>query len=306
MLRWFPDVAPPAPYSLLVVDGRVLLVPFAMHHQRQTSSSSGNGRNIRWEYSHRNNETTLNWSAKSDKLEETVSIQSDGNTSVRAMRKPLEGSSEPPLSFTQSPGKPLEFRVGEGDGAKAWTADTLWLLLLQCPEECETRLFPLLGEKQIALDFEVRYAPLRDALLQTEVEQSGSKRWEALVKQLNDDSFARREAADRALRAGGAGARHFLGGLDLTKLQPEQQYRIARMLREQGTTMAKDRLPKVVKSLRSDPRAWIALLADADEAVRRRAADKLELLLGREIEFDPTADATTREEQIKVILKTQR
>ena len=289
------------PYMLFVGNGRLILISGSMHNRASTSSSSSNGRSVTTEFRQMQGKTTLTRTLKSDEGEEMLSFDNEGTTSVTATRKPSDKSKEPSLSFSQSPGKPLEFSLGSGEAKKTWRADNLWLLLLECPKECETHLFPVLEAKEFSLDLPIEYAVLRDALTAVHVQKANAGGWDDLVAQLDDDSFAKREAADRALRAGGATAINFLKGLDLTKLTPEQQCRIARIVHGHDTVSSEDRLPAVVKKLQDNPRTWTALLADDNEPVRRRAAENLAALTGRKIDFDPAADERTRAKQIEAI-----
>lgn len=286
------------PFFLFVGNGRIVLVPGTPHNQSHTSSGHADGRSVRMEYVHQGNETSVDWTATGNGEQEAISIRADADTTVQMSRKPSEGAKTPRVTFTQTPGKPLELRVGEGDGAQVWRAENLWLLLLQCPEECQNLLFPSLTGNGVGLMVPFRYDALRDALLQSSVEPSGTEKWDRLVAQLDDDSFALREAADRTLRAEGDAALVYLRELDLSKLRPEQQCRIARMLRADESPLEVDKPPQVAKRLRSDPRTWLFLLSDADETVRRGAVEKLKVLLGREVDFDPAADEPTRERQL--------
>ncbi len=286
------------PYYLFVGNGRIVLVPGAPHNQSHSSNSHSLGRSIQMQYRHSGGDTSVDWTAKGKEGEDSVSIQSLGDTSVRVTRTRSSDSEEPSFSFTQSPGKPLEFRLGEGESARTWKADNLWLLLLQCPDEYRTHLLPILTDQSIGLVMPFGLEALRDALVKSEVESSGAETWKRLVAQLNDDSFARREAADRALRAEGTAALAYLRELDLSKLAPEQQFRIAHMLRESDLTAEVDNPAQVVSRLRNDPRTWLFLLGDPAEAVRRSAVEKLAVLLGRDIEFDPGAEEPTRRKQL--------
>ena len=55
-------------------------------------------------------------------------------------------------------------------------------------------------------------------------------RWATLVQQLGDDSFAKRQAADRDLRAADGLAVAYLRHLDLNRLDAEQQSRVLRII----------------------------------------------------------------------------
>ena len=106
-------------------------------------------------------------------------------------------------------------------------------------------------------------------------------RWAALVRQLGDDSFAQREAADRELRAGGPAALAYLRHLDFGRLDAEQRFRIRRILEAAAAQTGDDSPEQAAASLAGDPLVWLALLDRPERATRQAAAAPTRLAAGR-------------------------
>ena len=83
------------------------------------------------------------------------------------------------------------------------------------------------------------------------------------MTQLGDESFAKREAADRALRTGNAGSIAYLRQLDVSHLDTEQQFRVSRILDAIAVRNGEDSVEQVAATLATDPTVWLALLAQA-------------------------------------------
>ena len=115
-------------------------------------------------------------------------------------------------------------------------------------------------------------------------------RWAALVAELGDESFAKRKAADRALRTGNAGAIAYLRQLDVAHLDTEQQFRVGRIVEAMAVPNGDDSVEQIAAALATDPTLWLALLGRPDLATRRTAARELTRLLGQSIPVDPAAD----------------
>ena len=117
------------------------------------------------------------------------------------------------------------------------------------------------------------------------------------MAQLGDESFAKREAADRALRTGNAGAIAYLRQLDVSQLDTEQQFRVGRILEALAVQNGDDSVDQVAATLATDPALWLALLARPDPSTRRTAARELARLLGQSIPVDPAADPDSQKAQ---------
>ena len=53
--------------------------------------------------------------------------------------------------------------------------------------------------------------------------------------------------------------------------------------------------------LATDPRVWLAMLSDDDSQRRQLGKDRLARLLQQPIEFEPTAEAPVRQNQIELL-----
>jgi len=122
-------------------------------------------------------------------------------------------------------------------------------------------------------------------------------RWATLVKQLGDDSFAKRKAADRALRASDRAVLCYLRQLDFDRLDAEQQFRVHRIVRFLTRPGEDDSAEEIAVSLAGDPVVWLALLARPEQATRQTAARQLALLLGEPVKVDPAAEPDTQKDQ---------
>ena len=130
--------------------------------------------------------------------------------------------------------------------------------------------------------------------------------WAAMVGQLADNDFGKREAADRALRAGGPAVVSYLQQLDHAALDAEQQFRIERIIDSFRDQTASDSTEQVAAMLAGEPLVWLSLLDRPQEATRRAAAKELATLLGEPIAVDPAADPATqkdRREQLRARLQ---
>jgi hypothetical protein len=216
----------------------------------------------------------------------------------RATRGPSKGVS---VEFLQTPSQPLTLTVrGEGQ-PKVYRADGLWQLLVVEPEVSRQHLTPLLELLRPEWRLADKASEVEEELLQSAA--SGKlpdrQRWEALVKQLADDRFARREAADRELRAAGPAVIPFLERLDFAHLEAEQQARVRRILSELSQDIDDDTVPQIAVGLAAEAPVWLGLMSRPEECTRRLAANQLALLLGGPVDFNPAAGAAVRQTQIE-------
>ncbi len=203
------------------------------------------------------------------------------------------------LDFRQAPGEPVVLKLGTGPGQQVLRAADLWRLAIGHPAECRQHLLPL-------LDMLRPGSKLADAVAEVEtklLEGAGGEavaqraRLAVLVRQLGDDSFARREAADRELRAAGHAATVYLRHLDSGRLDAEQRFRIRRILEAAAAQTTDDSPEQAAASLAGDPLVWLALLARPERAARKVAATQLASLLGGPIDLDPNADPDTQKDK---------
>jgi hypothetical protein len=225
--------------------------------------------------------------------QEQLSI-SVGDT-VSICREPRGKSSLVRMEFQQS-AEGVRLTLDAGERRRDYRAADLWRLLIAQPGECRRHLLPVLellrpDWKLFEMAAEAEKNLLESARADT---APGSARWTALVAQLGDDRYAQREAADRALRAGGPTALAYLRRLDPSHLDAEQQYRVRRILDAAAARSEDDTADEIAGALFHDPAVWLALLERPDHSVRQAAAGRLAALLGGPIDIDPAAEPNTQ------------
>lgn len=222
-----------------------------------------------------------------------------GGDRVLMRRTPQGGSALPFVEFNQVPNEPIVFTLGSGAERQVHRARGVWQLLIARPTPCRRHLAPLL--ELLRPDWKLaETADAVEAKLLSEaatVGTSGRTRWAALVAQLTHESFARREAADRALRGGDPGALAYLRQLDFARLDAEQQFRIRRIIEVLAAQDNEDSVEQAAAALAVDPMVWLALLERPQPATRQTAARELSALLGEQIPVDPAADPDTQKDR---------
>lgn len=222
---------------------------------------------------------------------------------IHVRREPRGKSTFEAADFLQAPAQPLTLTVTGSGKTAVYQADGLWQLLLLEPDVCRKHLVPMLELLRPDWRLANKAVEIEEELLLSA--SSGQlpdrRRWDELVRQLGDERFARRQAADRELRAAGPAVMAYLGRLDFAKLQPEQQARVRRILAELSQDVDDDTVSQVAVGLAIEPAVWVGLLSRPAEGVRRQAAAELSILLGGPIDFDPMADLAVRQAQIERI-----
>lgn len=232
---------------------------------------------------------------------EVFAITVSGPQTIHVERTPKGDSSFPSIAYIQRPGRPVLLNVVDDDSPQSIEASTLWHLLLAAPELCRKHLLPMLGTLGPDWDLEPTMQAIEEGLLRGENAAALAERtrWSGLVEQLADDSFARREAADRELRAGGSAALGFLRQLDFAALLPEQQYRVRRIV--EAASGSGDTAENVVAWLSGDAEAWLLLAMRDDLATRETAAARLAEILDEPVQFDPRATEAARASQLDAL-----
>ena len=146
-------------------------------------------------------------------------------------RVPRGNPSSCRCEFIQPATGPVSLKVGSQD-VREYRAASLWHLCVAEPAECRQSLLPLLNLLQPNWDLvktgdEVRAVLLRMADGGNRPDQ---KRWAQWVRQLGDNQFSKREAADRQLREAGRAVVVYLQQLDPSRLDAEQRFRIRRII----------------------------------------------------------------------------
>jgi len=244
-------------------------------------------------------EITANY-VKSTADEEFL-LEVKGRTELHVQRGPKGNSGVVPVDFLQPEEGPLRLSVGSGEEAKTCEVASLWHLFLAQPEACPQHLVPLLNVLNRQWDLGRTAADVEASLVRAAAEGDlpDPRRWAQLVEQLADERYSRREAADRELRSLGRVVYTYLEQLDASQLDAEQHYRVRRILISLSAGMDDDTPPQIAAWLAGDPTVWLSMLSREDESTRRLAGQRLEALLGKPIEFDPTAEPPVREAQIE-------
>ena len=233
--------------------------------------------------------------------DEEFSLQVTGDSQLHIRRTPKRDSTLLPADFRQSADEPLRLALGPKAEQRVYQAASLWHLFITEPEACRSHLAPLLQVLDEKWDLTKTAQQVESALLRAAADGDlpDPRRWAALVEQLGDERFARRQAADRELRTLGRVVLTYLRGLDLGQLDAEQHYRVRRIIGTLSASMENDTPSQIASWLAGDPTIWLALLSRSEESSRRLAAERLDALLGEPIRFDPAADAKTRADQIE-------
>lgn len=236
---------------------------------------------------------------------EQLTVEVNGDRQVHIRRTPYNRSAVVPLDFSQTPGQPTTLALGAEGSRRVYEAPGLWHLLIVHQQPCRQHLIPVLellsSDWQLVEASEVIERELVGAA--TTGDLPDSRQWAALVEQLSDDRFARREAAERQLRAFGPALLGYLRRLDFAALDAEQQYRVRRIILALSYHNGDDQPAVVARRLLAEQTIWLALLERPQEPVRQVAARQLARLLGRPIDFDPQAEAKLRQQQIEKLQK---
>jgi hypothetical protein len=244
-------------------------------------------------------DTTLSYNWTNGKQQ--LSIEASNVSKVR-IRYAGKGSDTPiPLEFSQPLQGKTVLKVGPEGKQRIYSAPNLWHLLLAYPAETKQYLVPLLAllhpnwrlsESAATLEMElIRKADGNETL--------DRKHWAALVEQLGDDSFAKRQAADRAIRAADPAVLNYLQQFDFSRLDAEQQFRLRRIIEALSERLGDDTPEQTASWLAGDPSVWLILLNRSEAATRRQAARQLSAMLGGPIPVDPEADPSTQKTQLE-------
>jgi hypothetical protein len=230
-----------------------------------------------------------------------LSIDVSNVSKVRILYSGKGDDPQVPLEFHQPLQGKTVLKIGPEGKQQIYSAPSLWHLFLAYPDETKKHLVPLL---------ELLHPnwKLPDAVASVEIEllkRTGSnelserKHWAELVEQLGDDSYAKRQAADRALRAANTAVLSYLQQLDFSRLDVEQQFRVSRIIEAISDRLGEDSPEQVATWLAGDIYVWSTLLTRSDVATRRHAAQQLTAMTGGPIPVDPDADPSTQKTQLE-------
>ena len=277
--------------------GRVAMEGSRFGNTSSSSSSPAGSEKLTIRFN--NGERSVSYELSTPQEELSIEIASVDRISIRRSGK--QDSTIVPVQFTQAPDEPISLVLGRDDQQQVFHAATIWHLLIAQPHESRQHLVPLLEFLRPDWKLAETAAAIETKLLQAASvgRRSDRQRWAALVAQLAEERFSRREAADRELRSAGRVVLSYLRGLELNRLDAEQQYRIRRIIlslsRQTGDDTAEGFAPQLIE----DPDVWLALLSRQEESTRRLAARQLAAILDEPIRFDPVADTATRKAQIE-------
>ena len=196
-----------------LVGGRLALKAAQLPPFERRFSSGGVKELFRFRYD--NGQPALSYERTASDERLTLNLGGSGE-SVCIRREPREKSAIVAVEFKQSLKEKTSLTIGSGDRQQVFRAADLWRLLLAQPKQCQQHLFPLLAMLRPDLKLAEMVPSVEQHLLDGARENAAAARarWAALVEQLGDDCFAKREAADRALRTGGPAALRYLRQLD--------------------------------------------------------------------------------------------
>jgi hypothetical protein len=281
---------------LEVVGGRIVARSDRCSHSRYSAEASASGESRQ----------TLNMESQASALViRYEQIEADSRLTLDVGERGLltisrSGSSpgDVEIAYVQPASGKIRLTIG-GQPPRTITADDLWQLLLTERELCREHLLPLL----VTLRPNWRLDEQVDRVERALVERAGTDvlaqrgQWQAWVDDLAKDDFARRQAADQALRQLGQPVLAFLRGLDPARLDGEQRRRIRCILSDLPDG-SPDTPLRTAEWLAGDKRVWLALLARGELDQRIAAAEHLSHLYRRPLPFDPQGTAEVRRAQL--------
>jgi hypothetical protein len=229
---------------------------------------------------------------------EKISVQSEAGRTLAIHREPQGQSTKPAVDLDQKNGR-LTFILGTGNKKRTTRASNVWLLLFIQPKEDRAELIGLL--EMLRRDWKLAdlLTNIETRLIEEAETRPASSRthWKDLVAQLGDERFAKRQAADRALRAGGTAALSYLRQLNFEQLDAEQQFRVRRILDASTDQSVDDSVEQTVSSLIGEPLVWLTLSTRSAQKVRQTAVRQLSDILGEPVTIDPAATPDSQKEQ---------
>ncbi|MEX0978850.1 MAG: hypothetical protein WDZ48_08370 [Pirellulales bacterium] len=204
------------------------------------------------------------------------------------------------VHFSQQPSGKLSLTVDEADTEQRLDGDSFWHLYIERPDLVRRHLIPYLELLRPAWQLAATGFAIEEALVQRaqNPQTLDTQRWIALVNDLASPKFAVRQHAERELLRIGQVILPFLESLDRRALDAEQASRVATLV-DALSVDYEDTADRIATWLVADRQIWLALLARDDEVRRQVAARQLAVLVGHPIEFDPAADAATRQLQLE-------
>ncbi|MEO8495581.1 MAG: hypothetical protein ABI614_10965 [Planctomycetota bacterium] len=218
---------------------------------------------------------------------------------VRIDRTPTRSQQVVPVTFRQEPGADVVLSVGVGAEIRTYRAPTLWHLIINSPEACETHLLPLLRMMQPSWQLDAMLARATDELIREADASEFDLRHAArrMIAKLNSEDFAAREQAQQQLRQLGVGILPFLNQVSDSELTREQQRRLE-VVRTDLRGKEADSPERLALWLVEDERIWLAMLAHDELPIRTFAASHLAKRFAKPIDYDPAGTPVERTQQI--------
>lgn len=232
-----------------------------------------------------------------------VSVELVNGNQLKIVRSPLNGGTMKPLEFNQPPEGRITVKVGDGDAAKTYEADSLWHLMTAEPDLAKNDLEPLLRLLRPGWSLSSITKSIEESLFK----QAGAtmnfdrRAWAALVAQLGSKKYVDREDADRRLRELGQTVVPFLRNLNSAQLDPEQAYRIRVIVRRYQSDEKDDSPETAAGWLAADPEIWYALAVRSPASRREAIRDQLERILGEPTKLDADAEGEKLKAQLDTI-----
>jgi hypothetical protein len=256
--------------------------------------------NIRW--AEEGSIVDYEWNSPQEQF--TLKMSSGRRLEIR--RIPQDNPSAPPVVFVQNSRGKMSLTVGTGAAARRFTAPTLWHLIIAHPDETRQHLLPSLDLLQPPGGNLRETAAALETELMRKAEMglpSSRRQWQKWVAQLGDDRFARRQAADRALRSCDVAVLSYLQQLNFRRLDAEQQYRVRRIIDAFAVQISDFSAEQLAAWLAGDPAVWLSLAAQPQVSIRQLAVKQLEALLEEPTGIDPQADPATQKARIEQLRK---
>jgi hypothetical protein len=237
--------------------------------------------------------------------QQQLAVDVERSEQMLLQRTPRPNTPLAAVRYVQPPRGAVRLVVEDAQGAREMAAPSLWHLALAEPDACGQHLLPILEGLRVDWRLAVRVEQLEGALLNAARSESSppTEQIRKLVEQLKAADFQTRQAADRQLRTLGPVVLAYVDSLPDGELAAEQRTRLAK-IRETLSTAGSETPGRVAARLVNDPSVWLALLDRTDQDRRVLAANRLALLTGKPLDFDPRADAAERQRQLAQ-LRTQ-
>jgi hypothetical protein len=233
-----------------------------------------------------------------------LSIEVINGKRVEIKRRSTDASTKAPLHFRQIPGSDLVLSVGPDAARNVYRAPSLWHMMLESPGVVRAELAPILEWMQPSWDFDGLIRRAQDDLIR-QAQTNPFVTWRTgrrLIAKLDSKSFAERQNSAYQLRRIGVGLLPYLDQLDPLDLSREQEARLQR-IRHQLSPKTPDSPERIATWLVEDERAWLAMLAHEELPIRQFAAEHLAKRARNSLDFDPTAEAAVRAEQVARLKK---